>query len=148
MNVPTNEVMIHWIGSHGTVDSGRVSISNAFELGESTELPFIANPLDSGDSEYPGRKTSSSISRIQMLLFQYLRSLILNAAHHERGIARLPFTGSSLEGLIEQVTIGREPEGEVEITSREQARGPVDHIHVLVEWHLTEEIEFWPEQPA
>ena len=134
--------MIHWIGSHDTVDSGGVGISNVVELSESTELRLPLTPWIAGTANILRRKTSSSISWIQMLLFQYLRSLILSAGHHERDIAKLPITGSTLEGLIEQVIITRDPEGRVETTSREQARGPVDHIHVLVEWHLTEEIEF------
>ena len=47
----------------------------------------------------------------------------------------------SLESLIEQETINRDTEREVETTVRKQARELVDRIHALVEWHLAETVE-------
>jgi hypothetical protein len=60
---------------------------------------------------------------------------------HERNIAEFSITEGSLESLIEQETINRDTEGEVETTVEERARELVVRIHVLVEWHLAETIK-------
>lgn len=74
-------------------------------------------------------------------MFQYLRSLVISTSHQERNITEFSITESSLEGLIEQVTIDRDTEGKVETTVREQAWELVDRADVLVEWDLTKTVE-------
>jgi len=47
----------------------------------------------------------------------------------------------SLESLLEQVTIDRDTESEVETTVRKQARELVDRVHVPVKWRLSKTIK-------
>jgi len=81
------------------------------------------------------------VRRVQTLTFHHLRSLIISTTQHERDITELSGAEGSLEGLVQQVTIDRDPESEVETAIGEQAGELVNRIHVLVKWHLAKTIE-------
>lgn len=59
--------MIRRVGSHDAVDGGGVGFSDVVFLDESTELSVVADSLDSGQGEDPGRESDQRVPRLRAL---------------------------------------------------------------------------------